>query len=781
MKKFTIILVALMLIGCGGGGGNSGTNGGAPVAAIAEATSVDQNGATLNGSMNPNGIDASAWFEYGTDSDLLTYTSTSEQTIGPGIIEVPVAQYVSGLAGGTTYYYRVCGRNENGSAQSAIISFTTSQPGAAPAVTTLAATSVGASTATLNGSVIANVLETIAWFEYGTDPDLASYTSTSSQSAGSGLLNQSVKVNLTGLAIGTTYYYRVAASNSSGTTRGDIETFVSGAPFPAVTTLAETSVGANTATLNGNVMANGLETYAWFVYGVEPTLTFPLVTRPTTHQSVGSGTTSQSVNATITGLLLGGTYYYRVVASNGSGTSEGEIFSFTTIAAPSVTTLAATAVGANTATLNGSVIANGLETIAWFEYGTDPEFASSASTSPQPAGSGKTVQPVHEPLTGLNTGIRYYFRVAASNSSGTTRGDIASVTTGTEPGSGEWTATGSTVEQRSSHTATLLQNGKVLFAGGSTLGPSYSSAELYDPATGTFAATGSMAVSRSGYTATLLPDGKVLAAGGTVEYDGLNTQSLSSVELYDPASGTWTRVSPMTSERSGHTATLLQNGKVLVVGGWKGSYGLAELYDPAKGTWETTGSLVLFHGIGRYTATLLSDGRVLIAGGSNIIGPSYSSAELYDPATGTFTATGSMTAERWSHTATLLPNGKVLLAGGMSGVPPAPISSAELYDPATGTWSVTESMAGPRTSHTSTLLTDGRVLVAGGWNGDMVSGSLNSAELYDPTTGTWGNTGLMVEQRGGHTATLLQNGKVLVAGGGDGKGTSSALAELYNP
>src|SRR5436190_17672226 len=236
-----------------------------------------------------------------------------------------------------------------------------------------------------------------------------------------------------------------------------------------------------------------------------------------------------------------------------------------------------------------------------------------------------------------------------------------------------WIPTGSMSDGRSSHTATLLPNGKVLVAGGRDFVTGRSSAELYDPATGTWTTTGSLTTALFAHTATLLPSGKVLVAGGG--------GAPSSAELYEPSSGTWATTGSLATGRVFHTATLLPNGKVLVAGGWPASSGgpdpppsvsSAELYDPAAGTWTTTGSLATGRDIP--TATLLPNGRVLVAGGSSTAGGSpLSSSELYDPGSGSWTATGSMAAARKSHTATLLPSGKVLAAGGMG-------SSAELYE-----------------------------------------------------------------------------------------------------
>ena len=229
----------------------------------------------------------------------------------------------------------------------------------------------------------------------------------------------------------------------------------------------------------------------------------------------------------------------------------------------------------------------------------------------------------------------------------------------------------------------------------------------------------------------------------------------------------------MTTARQDHAATLLPGGKVLVTGG--SGDASAELYDPATGTFSRTGSMTSPRGY--HTATLLSDGRVLIAGGYE----GTVSAELYDPATGSFTATGSMTTARSSHTATLLNDGKVLIAGGYDWCVEECdfVASAELYDPTTGTFNPTGRMTTERGSHTATLLANGEVLVAGGFSCDgyLCYRIIASAELYDASAGSFHATGSMATVRAYHTATLLLNGKVLIAGGWGGGGS----AELYDP
>ncbi len=342
-----------------------------------------------------------------------------------------------------------------------------------------------------------------------------------------------------------------------------------------------------------------------------------------------------------------------------------------------------------------------------------------------------------------------------------------------------WTATGTMIEARTDHTATLLPDGRVLVAGGGGDGLAgfLATAELYDPATGSWTATGNMNGIRISHTATLLADGKVLVAGGADSISETSVNALATAELYDPASGSWSATGNMIEARARHTATLLADGKVLVTGGSGSSAGTdslatAELYDPATGSWTATGTMI--EARTDHTATLLADGRVLVAGGNSSSGPQLASAELYDPGTGSWTATGKMVGDHAGHMATLLPDGRVLVLGGSSGT--GPEATAELYDPSTGSWAATANMNGEHLGGTATALHDGSVLLAGGGS----SGGRGGEELFDPSTGSWSATASMLEVRTNHTATLLDDGSVLMAGGINPRGML-ATAELYEP
>ncbi|WP_437304005.1 Kelch repeat-containing protein [Sorangium sp. So ce388] len=317
---------------------------------------------------------------------------------------------------------------------------------------------------------------------------------------------------------------------------------------------------------------------------------------------------------------------------------------------------------------------------------------------------------------------------------------------------------------------TVLLDGTVLVVGGAPV-PGRNETRIvwtrYDPSTGAWAPTGPIDGIRSVRAPTLLPDGTVLVFG--------DSQLVSSdfgpapTRRFDPATGVWTPAASTVAPRFSHTATLLQDGGVLVAGGDRpGGPGglLVEVYDPVADTWTARAPMNVARQ--RHSATLLPDGRVLVAGGADGY-PSerpehhLASAEVYDPATDTWTPVASMRWARMWHTATLLLDGRVLVAGGWDA---ASGKTAEIYDPASDTWTSAGEMATARRSPGAVLLADGRVLMAGN-SVDSGDGAL-AAELYDPASNTWALGPALDVMINGHATALLNDGRVLIAGGGAG-------------
>ncbi len=301
------------------------------------------------------------------------------------------------------------------------------------------------------------------------------------------------------------------------------------------------------------------------------------------------------------------------------------------------------------------------------------------------------------------------------------------------------------------------------------LGPASSAADETS-VPGAFASAGSLEQTRSSHTATLLPDGRIFLAGGADP----KGRPLSSTELWDPEAASFVRSGPLGSPRTGHTATRLTDGRILVVGGddGKGSVATAETWDPATASAKPTGSLLGART--SHTATLLADGRVLIVGGSK--DGTLASAEIWDPATGEFGTAGSLAEARADHTATALPDGRVLVVGGFHEEPSGreeARASAELWDPVGARFQPTGPLIEARSEHAAALLPDGRVLIIGGWDRER---RLASAEIWDPRTGTFTGAGPLAEPRWGHSATALPDGRVLVVGGWD-----EGSAEVWDP
>jgi galactose oxidase-like protein len=312
-------------------------------------------------------------------------------------------------------------------------------------------------------------------------------------------------------------------------------------------------------------------------------------------------------------------------------------------------------------------------------------------------------------------------------------------------------------DRRADHTATLLPDGRVLIAGGMVEnGVFLNSAELFDPAKGTFAATASMQSRRVEHSATLLPNGKVLIAGGLAGrvFEG-GPGVVATTEIYDPATGHFTRGPSMITPRTGHAAVLLANGKVLVAGGaGSDEQGLtsAEIYDPATNKWSATGSMLTAR-VAR-TAVVLKDGRVLVTGG----GEGKNLAEIYDPASGAWRSTGNMTSPRGKHAATLLPDGRVLITGGTPDSGWHPVRSAEIFDPRTSKFTAISQMelARFKIPDATAVLKNGRILIAGG---------AAEAEIYDSAASRFFRAGSLDEAHYFASTTLLKDGRALITGG----------------
>jgi hypothetical protein len=296
-----------------------------------------------------------------------------------------------------------------------------------------------------------------------------------------------------------------------------------------------------------------------------------------------------------------------------------------------------------------------------------------------------------------------------------------------------------------------------------------------------------MSSPRELHTATLLNDGTVLVVCGD---DG--NAPLATAEIFDNTANTFAATGSLAAARRECTATLLPNGKVLITGGFDASgaaLASAELYDPATKTFGPAGNMSIARA--EHTATLLKNGKVVIIGGQQDFSSSAAtaSAELFDPVAGTFSRTGAMADARRSHTAALLSDGTVLVSGGIDEGGEL-LASAEIFDPVAGTFATTGNLISPRAAFTAALLANGKVLVAGG---SAVTSTYSSAELFDPVAGSFSNAGLMSVERESHTATSLTNGMVLEAGGDQyifvGGGStragslpeSNASTELFDP
>jgi hypothetical protein len=345
---------------------------------------------------------------------------------------------------------------------------------------------------------------------------------------------------------------------------------------------------------------------------------------------------------------------------------------------------------------------------------------------------------------------------------------------------GQWASTGTMQSARELDAQVPLAQGKALSIGGvDNNGNLLASAEVYSHGSGKWTLTGSMAAAREFFPAVVLSSGKVLVSGGL----GSGSTVLSGAELYDPTTGTWSSAGSLSVARFGHTATLLQSGQVLVAGGCAASdcstvTAVSEVYDPASNTWSTTGSF----NTARYyhTAVRLKTGKVLAIGGSPTTAAT--SCELYDPSTGTWSTAASTNAARYLDGTTLLSDGKVLVTGGAVGR--FPESSAELYDPTANTWTLTTNMTTARYAHAAALLTDGTVLVTGGEGQSISCGKdctgyipTNKTEIFNEAAGKFTAAAPLSRALAYHSLTVMTTGRALADGG---LGTTSVCCVVVN-
>lgn len=333
-----------------------------------------------------------------------------------------------------------------------------------------------------------------------------------------------------------------------------------------------------------------------------------------------------------------------------------------------------------------------------------------------------------------------------------------------------WTESGNlTTARRSEPVAVRLNDGRVLLVGGSES----ASADLYDPETNAWSPTGPMSVPRQSGTATLLADGRVLAVGGHTRGATLTS---NSAEIYDPATNSWRPAGSLAFAHAEHTATLLFDGSVLVTGGlyrfdngdWQHPE-FAELYDPRSGMWVSAGRL--HHVRVDHSATRLNDGRVLVVGGYST-GHGHITAELFDPSNRTWQLTARLLTAHADHAAILLPSGKVLVAGGYWY---GAVTQCELYDVATDTWTPTGSLAAGHASANAVPYREGEIMLAGGRGVPRDAGhSLAQSVIYHVATGQWQPTDDLLTPRTGASAVQIRDGLVLVAGGFNYRGPTGS-------
>ncbi|MGA3057595.1 MAG: hypothetical protein ABSE70_06115 [Candidatus Limnocylindrales bacterium] len=358
----------------------------------------------------------------------------------------------------------------------------------------------------------------------------------------------------------------------------------------------------------------------------------------------------------------------------------------------------------------------------------------------------------------------------------TGQASAASPTPGATPRPAQWVSAGTMNVGRSATHAVKLSTGDVLVVGedaacegeGMYAGSKSVFAELYHPSSSTWTTTGSLNAPRAYFAAEPLTNGRAFVTAG-VSGDSV---SYSSTKVYDETAGTFTQTGPLNYARTSPAYALLNDGRILVAGG---SYyssltdgvplSSAEVFDPATSTWSMTGAM--HQARDDFQAVTLTDGRVLaVGGGSNTV----TTAELWDPKTGIWSNAGSLATWRFDFSLLALPDGSALVAGGEGEVAGGEgevgvLTSAERFDPAALTWSSAGNMQTAAAGRMAAVLANGKVLFAGGWV--SVRSYLTASEVYDPVSGSWTPTVPLPHMRADGQTVLLADGSVLIAGGDD--------------
>ena len=401
-----------------------------PTATTGTASSLTFTGATLGGTVSSNGTSTTVTFNYGTTTAYGSSATAAESPLGTTASGSSVSAAITGLSCGTLYHFRVVGVNTSGTTNGSDATFTTTAC-AVPTATTGTASSLTFTGATLGGTVSSNGTSTTVTFNYGTTTAYGSSATATQSPLASTASGSSVSAALTGLTCGTTYHFQIVGVNSSGTTNGSDATFTTTAcAAPTATTGAASSLTSTGATLAGTVSSNGTSTTVTFNYG---TTTGYGSTVTAAESPLATSASGSSVSAVLTGLTCGTLYHFRVVAVNGTGTTNGSDATFTTssttCSAPTATTGTASSITSTGATLGGTVSSNGKSTTVTFNYGTTTGYGSSVTAAQSPLATSASGSSVSAAITGLTCGTTYHFRVVGVNGSGTTKGSDATFST----------------------------------------------------------------------------------------------------------------------------------------------------------------------------------------------------------------------------------------------------------------------------------------------------------------------------------------------------------------